>query len=473
MRARLIAFVVTSSVAALACLPSYDFAPSDAGADATTPESGAGEASTEASPGGDGGVVDATTDSPTTSSEAGGPALDKLAAGTAHTCALRAGGTIDCWGDNSEGELGRGPDGPDGSDYHALPVVDSIDGGPPLTGAVQVVSGDDFSCALVGGTPYCWGSNDNAQLGNNAYNDQTGPGPVLATITTLPLTGITGLAGGKIAACAVDGSGHWHCWGSNGWGQLSDSLPLGTYLTASVVSSLDSAVSVAMGAIHTCAILTDGGVVCFGLNDDRQVGQAASTTCMVDQSPYPCEPHPVVVMGLGNVKQLALAGHSSCALDWDGGVACWGASGAGELGTVEAGATCPLEGSDAGLPCSEVPHVIALGQPAVSISGGEDYGGGSYCAVFADGSASCWGSDTSGQLGIGAENTDPNPLPLPVVGANGPLTDVVVVSSGDSHRCALTEDASVLCWGSTNTDGPDGRLGTPAAYEYYAVPIDW
>jgi alpha-tubulin suppressor-like RCC1 family protein len=470
MRGRLIAFVVVTGTGAFACLPSIEFAGNDAGmADATTPDgSPAGDASADA----DGGTLDATTDGPM-SSEAAGLPLERLAAGTSHTCALRSGGTLYCWGDNGSGELGRGPDGPDGSDYHPAPVLSSIDGGPPLTGAVQALTGEEYSCTLVGGTPYCWGNNDNAQLGDNGYDNEPGPSPVLAATSTLPLTGITRVAAGRIAACAEDGGGHWYCWGNNLWGQLSDSLPLGAYKTASLVMSLDGAISVAMGTLHTCAILGDGSVICFGLNDDRQVGQAGAITCTIDQSTAPCEPHPVTVMGLSNVKQLALAEHSTCALQGDGAVLCWGASGAGELGTTDAGAECAVPESDAGLPCTEVPHAIQLGRPAVSISGGEDYGGGSYCALFADGSVSCWGSDTSGQLGIGAQNTDPNPVPVAAVDENGPLTDVVEIASGDTHRCALKGDAAVLCWGSTDPNDPDGRLGTPALTEPYAVPVEW
>jgi len=477
MHARLLAFVVTCTAAAFACLPAYDFVSSGASApDSSLPDANAPDVDggADAPPDQDGAASDATLDTLPAANEAGGLPFELLAAGSDHTCALRSGGALYCWGSNSAGQLGRGPDGPDGSDYHPAPVLASVDAAAPLTGAAQSLAGSEYSCTLVAGTPYCWGSDDNAQLGDNDYVDKSAPTPVLSATSNLPLTGIARVVTGKIAACGLEAStGHWLCWGNNLWGQLSDSVMLTTFHTAVRISALDGAQSVAMGYVHTCAILANGSVICFGLNDDRQVGQAAYVMCTVDQFMYPCEPHPVAVAGLTSVKQLALADHSTCALDQDGGVACWGASGAGELGTLDAGSTCPIAGSDAGIPCTETPISVPLGRPAMRISGGEDYGGASYCAVFADGSVSCWGSDTSGQLAIGVQNTVPNPTPQPAQDENGPLSDVVEVASGDTHRCALKGDAAVVCWGMSDPNEPDGRLGTPNLSQGYALPVQW
>ena len=139
---------------------------------------------------------------------------------------------------------------------------------------------------------------------------------------------------GWLAACARIASGLWHtcaqtedgaskCWGYNGNGQLGDGT---TTLRASPVdvSGLASGVrAVAAGGGHTCALVEDGGVKCWGWNGYGQLGDG---TC--------AERHtPVDVSGLSSATPaISAGGNHTCALLAGGGVSCWGYNGYGQLG---------------------------------------------------------------------------------------------------------------------------------------------
>jgi alpha-tubulin suppressor-like RCC1 family protein len=474
--------VLSLSVALLAaCVPSYAFQPGDdGGPDATTGEDAAVDAPH---------AVDATADhavlgdgGPPPSVDGAPPPLAVLSAGHSHTCVLRDAGTVVCWGDDSQNELGRGPANPDASDYRGAPVYGANDAGGVLSSASEVQSGYGYSCALVAGTPYCWGGNDSSMLGNNdQYTQRAAPVAVLSALNSQPLTGIQRLAVGRIAACAQTQGGHWLCWGDANAGQLTtDIAPSGGNVSqATEVPGLNGAIDVVMGYAHGCAINADRTVSCWGKDDYRQTGQPSTAICGTAPYTVTCQPHVSPVAGLSNVQALGLADNSSCALDLAGAVRCWGSFAAGELGTFDgdagsgdAGSTC-AESGDASAPCSEVPQLIALPRPAVSISGGEDWNGAAYCAVLDDGTLACWGSDASGELAINQTTSAPNPTPTKARDVNGPLTGVTVVASGDTHKCALLADGGLLCWGMTDPNQPDGRLGTVNISQPYAIPVAW
>jgi alpha-tubulin suppressor-like RCC1 family protein len=226
--------------------------------------------------------------------------------GSFHTCALRAGGSALCWGDDMFGQLGNSTSGTSLS--FASPVA--VTG---LTDATTLGAGWTHTCAVrASGAVVCWGYNSEGRLGDGTMIDRNAPNPVTG------LTDAVELAGGIGHICARRATGAVVCWGRNSSGQLGD----GTTVQRSVptpVAGLTDAVEVVSRMETTCARRRDGTVVCWGpgVNPD---GTALSRT-----SPTP-------VAGVTDATGIAVAGYSFCALRASGGVVCWGGFELGQLG---------------------------------------------------------------------------------------------------------------------------------------------
>lgn len=181
----------------------------------------------------------------------------ELALGARHSCVRTEAGRVFCAGDNSKGQLG------DGSSDAARTVFQPV---PGLEDVTQLVSGQDFSCAVVTGEVYCWGDNQTGQTG------QTGGG--LTPVPTLVggLEGpITQVAAGYAFACALS-EGHVHCWGSADRGQLGQP-GLSTSPSPLLLGGLEAVSHLAAGGTHACAQSGSGGPVrCWGNNLSGQLG---------------------------------------------------------------------------------------------------------------------------------------------------------------------------------------------------------
>ncbi len=184
-----------------------------------------------------------------------------MAAGGAHTCALRNDGTVYCWGDNWEGQLG------DGTTALSRPTPVAVAG---LTGATALAAGGSHTCALQSdGTVACWGDNYYGQLGDGTTTSRPTP------VAVAGLSGATALAVGGSHTCALRNDGTVACWGANYYGQLGD----GTFtdrLTPTAVAGLSGATAIAARGSHTCALLADGTARCWGNNEYGQLGDGTA-----------------------------------------------------------------------------------------------------------------------------------------------------------------------------------------------------
>lgn len=172
-----------------------------------------------------------------------------LAVGWSHVCVREAGGQAKCWGRNTEGQLG---DGKSGSRIKPVTVATIRD-------VVELVSGFDHSCARTrDGRVWCWGDNAGGQLGPLARGEPKTYEPV----EVRDLGAVAQLAAGDEHTCARLESGRVVCWGSNAKGQLGP----GAAASASRVGArgIDDAIDVAAGARHTCVLRAGGEVVCWG-----------------------------------------------------------------------------------------------------------------------------------------------------------------------------------------------------------------
>jgi adhesin/invasin len=154
---------------------------------------------------------------------AGGLTFTQIAAGVTHACGLTTAGTVYCWGDNENGRLGRdsATTAPPPSPNDTLPFASLVPVPVPgLSSVVQLAAGEAHTCARTSaGQVYCWGLNNNGQLGDGTTLNRQAP-----TLVALPsgVTGFTRIAAGSLHTCGLTASGALYCWGDNLLGQLGD-----------------------------------------------------------------------------------------------------------------------------------------------------------------------------------------------------------------------------------------------------------
>lgn len=226
-------------------------------------------------------------------------ATPMLAGGASQTCALAENGTVQCWGYNSTGRLGNGTT----TDSTSPVAVTGI------TTAVQIAAGNDHSCAvLANGTVQCWGNNLSGELGNGTNSNSAEP------VTVQGISQATWVATGRFHSCAALVSGTVQCWGRNYEGELGN----GTIIDSNVpvtVKGISNAKTVVSDNYHSCALLRDGQIQCWGYGFFGQLGNGSNNVVT---------PTPVTVSGITNATAIAVGGNHSCALLSDQTLSCWG-----------------------------------------------------------------------------------------------------------------------------------------------------
>ena len=222
-------------------------------------------------------------------------------------------------------------------------------------------------------------------------------------------------------------------------------LVLGLIVVAIVVTSAGAtsslrvravsgaALDLASGNSHTCVVANTHGIVCWGSNSYGALGAACDYRHC----------RPVAVPGLTSIKALATGNAHSCALTGAGAVACWGSNLFGQVGPGCARESCPQ------------PVVVTGLGLASAIAAGDGFS----CAVTNAFGVKCWGLDGNGQLGDGGRCGTPCPEPVSVTGRT---SNVVAISAGGVHACALTDQGGVKCWGYN----AEGQLGDGRACGY-------
>ena len=222
--------------------------------------------------------------------------------------------------------------------------------------------------------------------------------------------------------CAVMADGSVSCWGGNSYGQLGDGTSSPRSTPAPIPGS-GGVVAIATGWGHTCAVTTAGGVMCWGHNPYGQLGDGTTTQRKT----------PVAVTGLPGAAVAVAAGHShTCALTVGGAVL-------GPQRQRPAGRQLDDHQADAD------PHV-RTGQRRIGDSTGYYHS----CAVTSSGGATCWGVNSDGQLGDNSTTAR-----LAPVAVSGLSSGVSALAGGYYHTCALTTGGAVSCWGNNG----EGQLG--------------
>lgn len=246
------------------------------------------------------------------------------------------------------------------------------------------------------------------------------------------LPDVVAVSAGGFHTCALTNGGSAGsaavCWGRDDHGQLGDGPLLENQIIPVEVVGLPAGVkAIAAGTLHTCALTTQGAVLCWGADDLGQLGDGGSR----QDKPVPAS---VVGLPLG-VLAVTAGNHHTCALTAAGGVRCWGDDTYGQLGNGPAGSQdLPMD-------------VVGLSSGVEAISAGALHS----CALLASGAVQCWGDNREGKLG-GAGANPQEPAPQAVLGLP---SAAIAVASGFSHTCALTNTGGVFCWGN----GDYGQLG--------------
>lgn len=342
------------------------------------------------------------------------PCAVAIAAGDSSTCAVREDGSLVCWGENDDDQLGVVGK----NDTSPWPLVATF---PAGTKIASIVAGNDHYCAVAqAGDAYCWGRNvEGMALPMTAPEDVAPPAPLDW------LEGIGALSLGPQLTCGADAAGIGAtCWGSGELGELGDLMelgpgphPIGPPLDALPVDEL------AAGRDHVCA-RSMGDVLCWGSNQNGQLGTGAP----VDPDPVPAP----VMLPAPAVRLTAGRRHTCAVLAPGDDIVCWGRNDLGQIGadTTNFKHTTPL------------PIAAELDGLVVDLRASLD----GTCALTDAGSLWCWGSNNSDKLGLGAD-VELTAVPV-VLDVTAELPEPAIeVAVGDRHICLRTGTGRVFCWG--------------------------
>jgi alpha-tubulin suppressor-like RCC1 family protein len=330
------------------------------------------------------------------------------------------------WGEGTRGQLGD-------ATTERSDVPTGVSG---LRGVTAVSGGADFSLALLSdGTVAAWGENGFGELGNASTEMSDVPVPVRG------LTGVKAIAAGGNHSLALLSNGTVMAWGYDAFGQLGYGgegfEPISDVPVA--VKGLSEVTAIAAGCNYSLALLRNGTVMAWGLNEAGSLGNGTTEQVWV--------PTPTPVVGLDEVTAITAGiGGDSMALLKNGTVMDWGFGQDGELG-------------DGANESSAVPVLVSGLSAVVALPNG-----GGTMALLSNGTVVDWGLNSVGLLGDGEGGVQTSSdVPVEV----SDLSGVTQIAGGFEHRLALLSDGKVMAWGN----GADGMLGL-GSEEGSDIPVE-
>jgi alpha-tubulin suppressor-like RCC1 family protein len=417
-----------------------------------------------------------------------GRAAPSISSGYAHTCAALNGAAY-CWGNNANGQLGRGFVNDPSQPGNAYVIQPNFVSG--LTSGVTAVSaGDQSSCAIVNSGLKCWGANDHGQLGTGNTTPSTTPVDVVGLTA-----GVTDLSVGLGYACAVQNS-KLFCWGRGDFGAL------GTGDRTDRPSPVQIAPQfgvfwqrVTAGAHHACGLfgpVGSTGAYCWGTNSSGQVGNNSTMDALT----------PVPVLNGGVVTDVSAGFDVTCRILSVGSVVqCWGDNTNYRAGNENR----DTPGPDAEVPGpnSNIPRTVSFPETSTAVELSQGSHALGMCAKTNFSNVYCWGDNKWGALGNGLQYFAAGgtiPLNKAYWGFDANRTNLRIpdfvsgfalstyptehhlttgnitghVTMGYHFSCAITNfsPAMVSCWG--NGDTYLGQLGSDFKYmlpDYWDVPV--
>jgi alpha-tubulin suppressor-like RCC1 family protein len=299
----------------------------------------------------------------------------QIVSGGAHACVLTTVGGVNCWGQNTAGQLGN-----NSTTNSSVPV----DVSGLSSGVASISAGSKHTCAsLINGSAQCWGSNEFGQLGNGSTNNSVIPVDVSGL--DIHIRDIS--AGGGHTCVISDPGGAVKCWGKNDYGQLGNGTNTNSLIPVDVSGLTRFVYNISTGKNHTCARIMDTTsdkfiLKCWGSNEEGQLGIGSSNVPIS------------VVVSIEPLLTLSAGYLHTCGITLENRAAkCWGSNASGQLGNNSA--------SNSNVPVD----VNGLTSGVSNLSAGASH----TCASTASG-IKCWGANDKGQLGNCSTQNSPVPV---------------------------------------------------------------
>jgi alpha-tubulin suppressor-like RCC1 family protein len=387
--------------------------------------------------------------------------VTQVAVGGDFACALLSDTTVRCWGNNSLGQLGQG-----GTDTTERTTPTAVPGLSNVTSIVAgdlhacAIITDPTSGNT---TVQCWGNNNDGELGLGSVVD----GSAHPTPKPVPgLTGVLQIAAGSFNTCAVLNNQQVKCWGDNLNGQVGDGTDSHGSVnntrtapttvcasgSAGTCTAFTGAVQVAVGIYFACVATGGGTVYCWGTNNEDELGTPTTDSNAHD--------NPVQVNVSSYVVNKLVAGaYSACAMVSDPGmhVRCWGYGASGQLGSGSVPASSVSQPVSV---CTTASCGSLLGG-VTDITMGNFNNGSTACAI-ASSAVYCWGANTNGQMGLGSTDTAAHPYAVPSLITSSSMP--AGVATYGNYTCVRIQNGGTMrCFGKNGADSLIGIGDTTTA----------
>jgi alpha-tubulin suppressor-like RCC1 family protein len=332
--------------------------------------------------------------------------LRSISSGNSSTCGVTSDDVAYCWGLNENGQLGTGSTSDRGQ-----PSL--VAGG---IGFRDVAVGASHACGLATSAKlYCWGQGDQRLGDGDSQSFADRPSPVAVASGLEFRTLASGWSGG----CGLTVAGAAHCWGRDLRGALGNGTLNDSWVPVAVSGGLTFQQLVS-GDSFNCGLTASGQAYCWGLHAQGNGSDMGTTT-------------PTAVTGGLSFVSITAGRYFACGVTGSGAAYCWGKNFDGALG-------------DGTTTDRDVPTPVLGGLVFAQLAGGSEH----TCGLTTTGSAYCWGSNTSGELGDGTKTDRLSPVQV-----SGNLIFERIISGG-ATTCGLTKDArGAYCWGRN----PWGQVG--------------
>lgn len=380
--------------------------------------------------------------------------LSKISTGFTSACGITSDGKAYCWGYNAYGLLGDGSTGT----YYYTPTAITTSGLLSGKTILSISTSSSHTCVIASDNlAYCWGRNNNGQLGNKSNVDSPVPVAVntddkLNNKTVKAITTISN-ASSYDHTCVIASDNNAYCWGYSTTGQLGNGSSTNSNVPVAVKNDSGALNNLTIKSLshgtgyNTCVVASDNNAYCWGANSHGQIGDNSISSRFTPVAVDNTSTNNSALQGK-TVLSIVTGDYFACAIASDNNAYCWGYNNYGQLGdNTQTERHVPVA-------VNTTNGISALyGKSVLSIATGSYH----TCAIASDNNAYCWGFNTSGELGNGSYSNKTFPVAVDTTTGDALLNGKIItsISVGGYHTCTTTTSGYAYCWGR----GSSGQLG--------------